>query len=126
MLAGDAVHKVAADLGVSPSSVRLWRAQAGGDPKTKNTDYSAVVLEHLELAFVALDHILRQTHDPVWLGKQSAAELATLYGVVFDKQARVLAAIRTPGDEPDGVGPDAVDAGPARLPDAAGGADPTS
>ena len=32
--------------------------------------------------------------DPVWLQQQSAAALAMLHGVLFDKTARMLAALQ--------------------------------
>jgi len=117
VLAGESVSAVARSLDVGTATIRLWRAQAGGDPQ-KSPDYTKMVLAHLERAFVALDHILDQAAEPGWLAKQSADHLATFYGVVFDKQARVLAALRTPDDEVRQLPP------PAPAADGGGGADP--
>jgi transposase-like protein len=113
--------------GVSPATIRRWRSDAGlsptaGDQQTQ-TDYAALVLRHLELGLAAAERILEQTQDKGWLGEQSAGELATLYGVIFDKQARILSAL------PAGAGREAEDGGePPALPsgDAPGGADPHS
>lgn len=128
VLAGESVHGVAKALGVSTSTVRLWRAKGGfdpdatrSDPETNGPDYRGLILRHMELGLAAAERILAQTQDAVWLGKQSAGELAVFYGVVFDKIARVASALPAGRD----AEPDAVDA-PPRLVDASRGADPTS
>lgn len=58
---------------------------------------------NLEASFEARQNILKQTENADWLNKQSAAELATLYGVAADKEFRVLEAIENaqPKDAPD-------------------------
>jgi hypothetical protein len=56
-------------------------------------DFRALVLRHLERQLESAGLILAQVRDPAWLGRQSAADLAALYGVVFDRAARILAAL---------------------------------
>jgi hypothetical protein len=65
----------------------------------RDPDFRALVLGLLEAQLRAADRILAQTRDPAWLGRQSAAELALLYGVLFEKSARILGALPT-GDDP--------------------------
>lgn len=54
-----------------------------------------LIAKNLEASFQARENILKQTENAEWLNKQSAAELATLYGVAADKEFRVLEAIQT-------------------------------
>jgi transposase-like protein len=112
VLSGDAVLKVAKDVGVSPSTIRLWRAQQGGDPKTNDPDYRAMTLSYLGESLAAGERILRQTADAEWMGKQSAGELGVFLGIVFDKAARILAALGDGG----AAGSDQVDTRSPGLP----------
>lgn len=121
--AGESVHAVARSLAVQPSTVRQWRAKfhPEADPQQEK-DYAALVLRHLELGLAAAERILSQTGDAAWLGKQSAGELATFYGVIFDKQARILAALPSQYDpEPERLPPPAGDPDGGVVADTLGG-----
>lgn len=109
---GESVHAVARALSVQPSTVRQWRARLGADPLKNDPDFRALTLHYLQESLQAGERILGQTRNPAWLDKQSAGELAVFLGVVFDKAARILAAL--PGDgEPLG---DQVDTRAPGLP----------
>lgn len=100
LAAGESVHGVARALGIEPSTLRAWRARAGGDPLKKDPDFRALVLHYLQESLEAGERILGQTRNQAWLDKQPAGELAVFLGVVFDKAARILEAL--PGE---GAGP---------------------
>lgn len=104
--AGGSVRGVAKKHGVSPGTVRGWRAQAGLDPARvspqKRADLGEQLYGYLEDSIGALRSQLAVFGDPDWLKKQSAAELAILHGVVADKTARLLAAAR-PGEPGDTI-----------------------
>ena len=117
LLEGEAVKAVARDYGVQPSTVRGWRAKLGADPRKEQhaeaeVDFRKLTLRYLEHSLAAGERVLGQTEDKDWLGKQSAADLAVFLGVVFDKAARVLAALGDGG----AAGSDQVDTRSPGLP----------
>jgi transposase-like protein len=99
--AGESVHAVARSLGTQPSTVRDWRVRLGADPQKKDPDFRALVLRYLKESLEAGERVLGQTRNQAWLDKQPAGELAVFLGVVFDKAARILAAL--PGQSPPGL-----------------------
>ena len=109
---GESVHSVARALGVQPSTLRQWRARLGADPQKNDPDFRALTLHYLQESLQAGERILGQTRNQAWLDKQPAGELAVFLGVVFDKAARILAAL--PGD--GGPLGDQVDTGAPGLP----------
>jgi transposase-like protein len=116
--AGESVHRVARELRVQPATLRGWRtrlalAVLGADPqkKAEDPDYRELVLAHLRKGLEASERVLDQTRDAGWLKQQSAEGLAHFYGVVFDKIARIVAALpvdedaqrQLPAPGPDGT-----------------------
>lgn len=98
LLEGQAVTKVAEDYKIDKGTVsRLKKkipAEKLQEVATKKGEAIAdLIAETLEASFQARKNILKQTEDAAWLNKQSASELATLYGVTADKEFRVLEAI---------------------------------
>src|SRR5262252_6612680 len=80
-----------------------WRNQASPqtNPIQSDPDFRALTLKHLEEILVALGRVTAQAADAQWLGRQSAHDLAIFYGVLFDKGARILAALPAgDGSEP--------------------------
>jgi DNA-binding transcriptional ArsR family regulator len=61
--------------------------------RKKGEDIADLIAATLKASFEARQNILKQTENVKWLNEQSAAELATLYGVAADKEFRVLEAI---------------------------------
>jgi fructose-specific phosphotransferase system IIC component len=98
ILAGASVRGVAKRHGLSPGTVRGWRAQAGLHPPPvspqKRADLGEQLYGYLEDSLGALRAQLALFADPDWLKKQPAGDLAILHGIVADKTARLLAAIR--------------------------------
>lgn len=98
LLEGQAVSQVAATYKVSEATAsRLRKALPVEKLKEvetkKGQDLADLIATNLEVSFQARQNILRQTQNADWLSKQSASELATLYGVTADKDFRVLEAI---------------------------------
>ena len=58
-----------------------------------------IAWRHVDAGALAAEAILRKTQDVGWLDKQDAPGLAILYGVIADKQLRLLAAYRPDNGE---------------------------
>lgn len=97
LLSGASVTAVAARWGIHRNTVARWRA---ADPELSSShfredvqeDLSKLVVKHLQQQFTAQEAILAQANDAEWLSKQSARDLAVLFGVISDKQVRILEA----------------------------------
>lgn len=99
---GESVSAVARRLGVSRAAVMKWRDASGVTPVTavtqdKREDLAGLIVEHTYALLRSLTAIVEHTQDKDWLRKQPAGELAILYGVQFDKLARVAAAFAGDG-----------------------------
>jgi hypothetical protein len=98
LLVGQGVNQIAAQYKIPKATVsRLKKAiptehleQIGTQKRDRLAE---LIAANLEASFQARQNILKQTEDAHWLSKQSASELATLYGVAADKEFRVLEAI---------------------------------
>jgi transposase-like protein len=93
---GESLHSVARRLGISRATLRRWRGSAAplvaqGDPQ-KTQQIGAQLCGFLEESIETLTTQARVVRDDAWLRRQSAADLAVLHGVMFDKTARLLAA----------------------------------
>ncbi len=96
---GESVSSVARRLGISRTTASMWRDAAGLNETTgvvheKKAAIGEQVYRYLEDSIETLDGQVREMRDPVWLQQQSAAALAMLHGVLFDKTARMLAALQ--------------------------------
>jgi hypothetical protein len=104
---GASVNGTARKYGVDRSTVKRWRDASGivaapVPPQKQQADLGEQLYGYLEDSIGALRAQLAVFGDPDWLKKQSAADVAILHGVVADKTARLLAAVR-PADPPDGA-----------------------
>ena len=108
VLSGESVTTTAKKYGVSRRAVQMWRNQAGvpshGALQTNERDYlRRRIVEHTNANLDALAAIAQHVQNPAWLLKQNAHDLAILYGVIFDKLARLAVAVAGDGpDESDG------------------------
>jgi hypothetical protein len=98
LLEGQGVTQIAAKYRLAQSTVSGLRKEIPAEKldevrSKKRDDLAQLIASNLEAAFAALTNILNITRDPNWLKKQSAAELATMYGVISDKNFRILEAI---------------------------------
>lgn len=122
LTAGHTRKEVAARYGVSESAVAKYSplAKSGTVYRARLVSVNQLGERYLELIdrnFDALAAIAGQATDREWLAKQSAGEVATLYGVIFDKTGKLAGAALASagllpgslsGDEAsDGAAPDA-------------------
>lgn len=114
---GESLSRVARKHEVSRTTVAMWRDSAQMDPSTavvreKRADLGEQLYGYLEDSLAALRAQLAVFADPRWLQRQPAGDLAILHGVIADKTARLLAAVRLdgPADEPGAIEAD-VEAG---------------
>lgn len=95
--AGASVSAAARQCGVSRRAVQIWRDQAGLTPNVsheKRVDLGELIGDCLVSGFQALAAIARAASDPEWIKRQDAGQLATFYGVLHDKQLRVVAGLQ--------------------------------
>lgn len=98
LLIGQGVNEISAKYNIPKATVsRLKKVIPTAELErigTQKADRLAeLISNNLEASFEARGNILKQTQDAQWLSRQSASELATLYGVAADKEFRVLEAI---------------------------------
>ena len=96
---GESIHSVARRLGVSRSTVQRWRDAAhvptpGLVGPQKKQELGEQVYSFLEESIETLTAQVRVARDEAWLKRQSAADLALLFGVLNDKTVRLLAALQ--------------------------------
>ena len=93
---GGTVADVVAELKIPKQTVSDWAklVPETGQPRTKKEVVEELYAQYLEETLHAVLAQLKVCADPEWIKKQSAAELATLHGVLFDKSVRVFDAAR--------------------------------
>lgn len=89
LMLGMSQEKVAQKHGVARNSVQKWSKNV----QIKKPDIGDLVEEHLRNELETLSVIAEHTKDKEWLGKQSANDVAVLYGVMSDKAHAKLAAL---------------------------------
>ena len=94
---GESVRCAARRFGISRNTVTAWRAELAGslvaEPQKKEA-LGEQVYGYLEESITTLGAQARFVRDPAWLKQQSAADIAMLHGVMFDKTARLLGALQ--------------------------------
>lgn len=97
LLAGNSVTSIAAKRQISRNTVSRWRNEHpdlhAGWQSDVQTDLAECVLLHLQEQFSAQRSIMEQFNDQEWLSQQSAQQLAVAYGIISDKQVRILASV---------------------------------
>jgi transposase-like protein len=121
VVSGESVSATAAKYGVSRTAVAKWRDQAGlntlhASPQNQRQQWVDLITDLTRANLDALSAISRHCQDPAWLGKQRAGELAILYGVQFDKLARLVAALAGDGPSESDGGRGAAGRPVGRLP----------
>jgi transposase-like protein len=96
LLAGESAHKVAERFNISRTTVRRWRdaawstVQNGPQKRELGDQLLGYVGESIETQRAQL-HVMA---DPEWILRQSARDVAQLFGVVFDQTERMLVALQ--------------------------------
>ena len=106
---GTPVQSVARELKIGRATLRHWVDQNNGGllaatQKTLATyNLDAMAVDLVDGSVRSVRNIQRATEDEAWVKRQSADQLAILYGVISDKLYRLLAAVRTEGPRDDGA-----------------------
>jgi len=99
-IAGSSLNHLASAHGITKSTIQGWvkgRTRTALVPKNEKTpeDYlDDIAWRHIDAGQLATEAILRKATDAGWLDKQNADALAIFYGVIADKQLRLLAAFQ--------------------------------
>lgn len=70
----------------------------------KSARMDDMVEGYLRQSVVTMAALMQHFADPAWLMRQNAADLAVLYGMTFEKFARVMAAMQTAQDQREQAG----------------------
>jgi transposase len=97
-LAGESLQDVSATFHISKSTASAWReaARLNGTEVVrtqKGPELGELVAAIVETNLVTLKAQADHFRDKTWLTRQSAAELAVLYGVTFDKTFRIISSL---------------------------------
>ena len=96
---GESVSSVARRLGISRATATMWRDAGGLNATTgvvheKKAAIGEQLYHYLEDSIETLDQQVCCMRDEAWIKQQSAAGLAMLHGVLFDKMWRLAAALQ--------------------------------
>jgi transposase-like protein len=100
LLEGQSVTKVAKDYDIPHSTVSRIKRELGPDvldaiEHEKKERIADLVENHLRDSLKACAAIAQHAANQQWLSRQSASELAVLYGVLTDKSIRILEAAQS-------------------------------
>lgn len=103
LLAGAGVDQVADEYGLPLGTVKTWKRESPNwdelvEPEKKD-ELSVLIADAVIQTLTTLAVQAEQFRDREWLGKQNAADVAVLYGVLSDKTFRILSAIEQAGRE---------------------------
>lgn len=111
LLAGDTPRRVAQEHSIPFNTVKSWRRRlkrgeiATLHPKKRDGRCDGLMQEYVESVLRSLIVQATVMRDRAWIHRQSAAALAFLYGVVFDRTLRSLELLSSAvGGEPRGRG----------------------
>lgn len=96
LLAGNTSRRVSEEHGIPFNTVKIWRRRlkrgeiATLHPKKRAGRSSGLIQEYVESVLHSLIAQNSVIQDRAWIQRQSAAALALLYGVVFDRTIRSL------------------------------------
>ena len=100
---GDSLNGVARRMGIPKTTLIRWRDVAGV-PRPDQTglqkkqELGEQLFGYLQESITTLGFLVRFTRDESWLKKQSAADVAVLYGVLADKTVRILQGLQSTDD----------------------------
>lgn len=95
---GDSLNVLTGAFGIAKSTIQGWvkgRPRTSLVPKPKQPDEDTIddiAWSWLKAQGDASLAILRKAADDSWLSRQNAHDLGVLYGIIADKQLRLLAA----------------------------------
>lgn len=96
LLTGQSINYVANEYKIPRGTVASWSRELARDHTVsyeKRERIGQLIIDNVEAEFETMIAMQDVFTDTDWLKKQSASELAVLYGVIKDKAIRVLEAI---------------------------------
>lgn len=100
LLQGQSVTSVAKEYEIPKGTVSGWKKKAEeaapeqiATQKEQATEIGQLLIDYLRANLTALKVQAEKFQNKAWLHKQSAAEVATLHGVMTDKAVRLLEAL---------------------------------
>lgn len=97
LLTGQSISHVAGKYNIPVGTVKRWSAAAKSDLQPVRTEkrerIGDLIIDNVEAELETTKQMQNVFRDETWLKKQSASELAVLYGVIKDKTFRVLEAL---------------------------------
>lgn len=102
---GESISSVSRRLGVSRAAIIRWRDTTDMPTATivqqqKKAELGEQLFGYLQESITTLEFLVKFTRNEAWLRRQSAGDVAVLYGVLTDKAVRILGAFQ-PGHETD-------------------------
>jgi hypothetical protein len=101
LLAGQSIHEIAATYHLDRKTIRDWEAASNREPlpPKRQVDIGGLIADYLGTSLATLRAQAEFFKDQSWLGKQSAADLAVLHGVLTDKAFRIIEALEDSPEE---------------------------
>lgn len=97
----DALH---AQTGISRRTLQYWKVQSGATPSAsegQKEEIGKLIVENLTAGLGAMQNILELFSDPEYIRKFGPGELANTFGMIADKNLRILQAFTPPTSESD-------------------------
>ena len=105
LLTGQSINYVAKEYKIPRGTVASWSREL---PRNHTVSYEKrerigdLIIDNVEAELATMIAMQNVFTDEKWLRKQRASELAVLYGVIKDKNMRVLEALPDGDDRADG------------------------
>jgi transposase-like protein len=107
LLTGQSVNAVAEAYNIPRGTVTSWASRANaqrGDLLSERSDgqrerIGELIVDNIETMLETTKAMLHVLQDKDWLEKQSASEVAVLFGVIADKTYRLLEAMPDDSDD---------------------------
>lgn len=100
---GESLNSVARRTGIPKTTLIRWR-DAAGLPKADQTglekkqELGEQLFGYVQESITTLEFLVKFSRNQAWLEKQSADQVAVLFGVLADKTVRVLGALQPNSD----------------------------
>jgi transposase-like protein len=104
LLTGQSINYVAKEYKIPRGTVASWSRELQRDHTVsyeKRERIGELIIDNVEAELRTMIAMQNVFTDEKWLKRQRASELAVLYGVIKDKNMRVLEALPNASDGPD-------------------------
>ena len=107
IVTGESLSSVSKRLGISRTTLKRWRdgehlPAPSMTGHQKRQELGEQLFGYLQESITTLEFLVKFTRNEKWLTRQSASDVAVLYGVLTDKSVRLLAALQSPATDSTG------------------------